>query len=231
MRKGFTLIELLVVIAIIAILAGLLMPALSRARWEARKTACTSNEHSIGLGYTLYLNDTGGDWPQGINSEKCLAALVPNYVGAQDIFSCPGKKSTPEEVTHATLGPEVLIDAGYTQDAADDDTQPNENGIPSAADPMRAVLADAQAADDDGDGIIEADPNGDASEVDTELHPLQGHGEGVNVLFVDSHTEFVQDENEDDVIPSVYYESTDTNMYSDQLADQRVDADLDDEAE
>ena len=63
MERAFTLIELLVVMVIIALLVGLLLPALGRAQEEARKTQCRSNLRQIGLGMIMYKTDNNGWFP------------------------------------------------------------------------------------------------------------------------------------------------------------------------
>src|SRR4051812_44348054 len=97
-RTAFTLIELLVVIAIIAILAAMLLPTLARAKEQAKRANCKSNQHQLGLATLMYATDNRDKLPDlqtnGVwfwDMWKPAASNLLDNVKRTDIFYCPNE--------------------------------------------------------------------------------------------------------------------------------------------
>ena len=100
-RRAFTLVELLVVIAVIALLAAMLLPALSKARQSGRRTACMSNLRQLSVALSIYASENEGDFPIANRTNRWPSQLYRHYENL-DVLRCPTDRTPPPRTLGVT---------------------------------------------------------------------------------------------------------------------------------
>jgi len=212
-RRAFTLIELLVVIAIIALLMGILIPALRKAREQGKDVVCRSNIRQVGLGANLYAEDYDLQVPRGAASqtEKAWFQLfipflaqrpVDNDYRSVKIYRCPSYPNKEQTVCFVvngwdfrsrtdTEGSEILKPTRLTtctQRARTIYLADNEDG------PWRYII---RSATDDGNNRCDVWtpghlPTSESTDVTRGRRIARArHKNGCNFLFLDWHVEWM----------------------------------------
>lgn len=185
-HAAFTLIELLVVIAIIAILAAILFPVFGRARENARRSSCQSNEKQIALGIKQYTQDYDERFPNvptttPADSPGWAYAIQP-YVKSEQLFQCPSDSFV------LPTGDTLLLRAatgGFSDYAINYNLDTGSGGISEAALTFSSNT------------ILNSELNGGSANANASSSSDAGaarHLEGGNYSFADGHVKWLRRE-------------------------------------
>jgi prepilin-type N-terminal cleavage/methylation domain-containing protein len=195
--RAFTLIELLVVIAIIAILAAMLLPALSAAKQRAWTALCQSNLHQISLGMKMYADDANGLYPESggtipwntanpTASTNSWMQQIFRFVQNTNVYICPSEQIlSPDQQSQFNYFNGVR--AAYIVAGGFASVDSKQIKFPVAyvlsGDTLDFAPRDADK-DDYTQNCVGGEDNGDPWEL------WQAHSGGQNILFDDGHAKW-----------------------------------------
>lgn len=217
-KQAFTLIELLVVIAIVAILAALLFPTFAKARENARRATCASNQRQLGLAITQYVQDADEMFPWSYSTDSGAMVGWPDeiagYVGIKNAVTAPGSLNCPD----SEVSGQAYATNGQIVGLLDTEDQPLPSGfyrtvvgLSRIESPSSIILladSNSNTAEAFGTSAMEVAYPHAANSADHSRQPWDQawfgvgpynnkqiawrHNSGANFLYVDGHVKYAR---------------------------------------